>query len=122
MTGVPVRGAEAAALVTRRQKQRAVEHWLLSTTADPQAARSQWRESGLALLPCGSIFAAVRMPGDVVRAAAGTSRTGEVDAFLREALDGPVFVDCYSQQAARADARCIPSRPRRARHRIEEAR
>jgi len=72
-------------------------HWLLSAAKEERTARQQWAEHGIALLSCGGIFSAVRIPGDLVRAAAGATRTEEVNAYLRQALNGgPVFVDTYS--------------------------
>lgn len=57
-------------------------------------ARVDWRESGLALMRCGTIVAAIRMSHDLIHAAAGTHDAHKIDAFLREALPGGgVFVD-----------------------------
>ncbi|WP_336113305.1 hypothetical protein [Streptomyces sp. PTD9-10] len=48
----------------------------------------------MALLPLGSLFSAVRIPGHLLFAAAGTAEFSEVGAFLDEALDGrPVICD-----------------------------
>jgi hypothetical protein len=42
----------------------------------------------------GILFSAVRLPGDLVTAAAGVSRLADVDGFLDEVLDGgPVICD-----------------------------
>ncbi|TVZ94271.1 hypothetical protein [Streptomyces sp. BK340] len=72
----------------------AVEHWLLSAHPAPEQARLEWQEQKVALLPLGTLFSAVRIPGRLVFAAAGTAEFGEVDAFLDDALDGgPVICD-----------------------------
>jgi hypothetical protein len=79
--------------------QLAVAHWLLSAARDRDAARREWLLQGAALLACGGIFAAVRLPGDLVRAAAQTADEAEVNGFLRRALDGgPVIHGRYSDQ------------------------
>lgn len=49
------------------------------------------------MLPCGSLFAAVRIPSDVIQAAAGSEDQDLVDQFLAEALmGGPVICDRYA--------------------------
>ncbi|GAA0907753.1 hypothetical protein [Streptomyces thermoalcalitolerans] len=79
---------EGAALVPGWERRLAVEHWLLSAARDREVARREWLMQGAALLACGGVFAAVRMPGELVRAAAQTADEAEVNAFLRYALDG----------------------------------
>ncbi|WP_405856098.1 hypothetical protein OG407_07155 [Streptomyces sp. NBC_01515] len=65
----------------------------------------EWQEQSLAMLPLGTLFAAVRLPVALVGAAAflrGTPDLAQVDAFLDEVLDGgPVICDpqgrrCYA--------------------------
>ncbi|GAA0907631.1 hypothetical protein [Streptomyces thermoalcalitolerans] len=88
---------EDAVQVAGRERQLAVAHWLLSAARDRDAARREWLLQGAALLACGGIFAAVRLPGDLVRAAAQTSDEAEVNGFLRHALDGgPVIHSRYA--------------------------
>ncbi|WP_416985464.1 hypothetical protein [Streptomyces sp. T028] len=49
---------------------------------------------GLALIRCGGLLSAVRIPTDLVRAAAGSDNLREIDAFLANVLPGgPVFAD-----------------------------
>jgi hypothetical protein len=67
-------------LASEAERDLAVEHWLLSVTADTDRARAEWKEAGVALLRCGMLFGAVRLSGEVVRAAAGTDDFREVDA------------------------------------------
>lgn len=95
----------------------AAEHWLLATTPSREArdeARTWWKDYGTALLPLGTLFSAVRIPGDLVHAMAGCHHTEDdheflahrehvykflahrehVDEFLDQALDGgPVICD-----------------------------
>ncbi|MFJ5154946.1 hypothetical protein ACIQCF_25825 [Streptomyces sp. NPDC088353] len=66
----------------------AAEHWLLSTHPRPKQARAEWAERGAALLPLGTLFSAVRIPGALVQAVAATTEADEVDAFLEDALNG----------------------------------
>ncbi|MGI5438349.1 hypothetical protein ACQEV4_13290 [Streptomyces shenzhenensis] len=80
----------------------ATEHWLLSTLDGPHhdRARLEWQEHGVALLPLGGLFSAVRLPGRLVEAAAGRPfASAEVDAFLAETLHGgPVIYDPHGQR------------------------
>lgn len=69
-----------------------VEGWLLTASPYPGTGRHEWDEGDVTFLRCGSLFSAVRMPRDLVHAAAETSVPDEVDWFLLTALDGgPVF-------------------------------
>ncbi|WP_409469705.1 hypothetical protein [Streptomyces sp. HC307] len=84
---------------TRREREVAVGTWLLLSAQSADRARMEWKKGGIALLRCGALFAAIRMNGDLVRAAADTDDAERVDAFLEEALcGGPVFVDQHSAQ------------------------
>ncbi|MFH9587924.1 hypothetical protein ACH4LS_22670 [Streptomyces luteogriseus] len=74
----------------------AVEHWLLSTLAEAAKGRQEWNTHGVALLPLGGLFSAVRLPGRLVLAVAGERSlpSRDLDDFLREAFDeGPVICD-----------------------------
>jgi len=72
----------------------ATEHWLLSTHPTPRQARKEWTQDGIALLPLGTLFSAVRIPARLVHAAASSEDPSTVDAFLTEALHGgPVICD-----------------------------
>lgn len=57
----------------------------------------EWQEHTVAMLPLGILFSAVRLPGDLVRAAGflrGKPDLAQVDACLDEVLDGgPVICD-----------------------------
>lgn len=91
---VPLEAVSGVLLCTRAERELAVGHWLLSAAQDMGEARAQWAEQGVTVLRCGGIFAAVRIPAELVHAAAGTSAPSEVGAYLAEALHGgPVLVD-----------------------------
>jgi hypothetical protein len=84
---------------SRQDREIAVRTWLLVAALDVSEATTQWQESGIALLRCGGIFGAVRISANLVRAAAGTDNTREIDAFLAEGLQGgPVFMDLCAQR------------------------
>ncbi|MFB7552966.1 hypothetical protein [Streptomyces sp. NPDC056154] len=64
---------------------------------DRKRVRAEWDERPFALLPCGALFAAVRIPSTVVQAAAGSDDQEDVDHYLAEALmEGPVICDRYA--------------------------
>jgi hypothetical protein len=74
----------------------AAEEWLLSGHSAPGLARAEWRACGLVLLPLGTLFSAVRIPGRVVQAVAASTDPLDVDQVLDEALDGgPVVCDVH---------------------------
>lgn len=86
-------------IVSGASRQLAVAHWLASAALDPRKARDEWAERDVAVLPCGTLFSAVRMPGVVVHAAAGTHRPQGVREYLADALgEGPVVVDPVSRR------------------------
>ncbi|MER6139177.1 hypothetical protein ABT174_03825 [Streptomyces sparsogenes] len=93
----PVDGGAGALVHSRADPRLAVEHWLLS--ALPQSSRRRaiedWERYKLAVLPLGTLFSAVRLPGRLVLAlSGGTMLSGEADQFLSEALGGgPVICD-----------------------------
>ncbi|MGW1982958.1 hypothetical protein ACWCPJ_10905 [Streptomyces collinus] len=74
-----------------------MEHWLLSALPESSRRRAikDWERYKLAVLPLGTLFSAVRLPGRLVLAlSGGTTLSGEADQFLSEALDGgPVICD-----------------------------
>lgn len=74
----------------------ATTHWLLATlpATGRDRARTEWQEQGIALLPLGTLFSAVRLPAALILAAGHLNAPGpEVDAMLHEVLDGPVICD-----------------------------
>lgn len=86
----------------------AVGRWLLAAAPDTRRARHEWSAHGVALLRCGGVFDAVRVPVTLVHAVADTAEPGAVGAFLAEFLDGgPVFfgVKNYYALTTAGDAR-----------------
>ena len=74
----------------------ASEHWLLATlpASHRSRARQEWLQHEVTLLPLGSLFSAVRIPGALVAALARSTEPERLDEFLRETLDGgPVICD-----------------------------
>ncbi|WP_171112096.1 MULTISPECIES: hypothetical protein [Streptomyces] len=73
----------------------AVEHWLLSTKPRERHSqiRAEWNEYGVALLPLGTLFSAVRLPGALIQALVASRKSQDIDLFLEEALQGPVICD-----------------------------
>lgn len=87
---------------TSADRRLAVEHWLLSTVpgVGRERARMEWQEHAVTMLPLGTLFSAVRLPGDLVLAAACSDwDPPTVDAFLDEMLDGgPVICDPHQRR------------------------
>jgi hypothetical protein len=76
----------------------AVAHWLLTAALDPVQARKDWPRVGTVLLRCGEVFTAVRMPGRLVEAAAGTGNPACMTTSLRELTGGGgVWADRHSR-------------------------
>ncbi|MFC8584691.1 hypothetical protein ACFUGD_09075 [Streptomyces sp. NPDC057217] len=83
----------------RRERELAAATWLLLAARDAKAARHEWATYGAALLRCGTLFSAVRMPAELVHAAADTEDRYEVAHFLEVVLDGgPVIHDAGGRQ------------------------
>ncbi|WP_327315908.1 hypothetical protein [Streptomyces sp. NBC_01235] len=73
---------------------RSVATWLLRAADDVDSARAEWETRKVALLRCGRVFAAIRLPADIVFAAARSERPVLVGHYLAVALHGgAVFVD-----------------------------
>ncbi|MEU8530976.1 MULTISPECIES: hypothetical protein [Streptomyces] len=84
---------------TRRDRELAAATWLLLAAPDSTTARYEWNAYGLALLRCGGLFSAVRIPAGLVHAAAGTETREGVATFLTDALaGGAVFHDAGGRQ------------------------
>ncbi|MFD8914223.1 hypothetical protein [Streptomyces sp. NPDC059575] len=78
--------AQPAVLPSRSDPPDAVRDWLAGAHPSPQQARREWTRCGIALLPLGPRFDAVRIPGDLLHAAVGSGDVGD-------ALNGPVIHD-----------------------------
>lgn len=73
-----------------------VERWLLSALPEfgRTRARDEWNEYGVAVLPLGTLFSAVRLPALLVHAVAASTVPEDIDDVLTEALNGgPVICD-----------------------------
>ncbi|MFJ9243826.1 hypothetical protein [Streptomyces sp. NPDC101776] len=101
-TSRPVlRAVEPAAVHSSAERRLAVEQWLLSSVPGGRdRARMEWQEHAVTMLPPGTLFSAVRLPGDLVLAAACSSWNPEViDPFLDETLEGgPVICDLHQRR------------------------
>lgn len=71
---------------------RFIVEWLARAALAPERARREWTDRGVALLPCGRTFGAVRIPAVLVHASAGSDDTTGAAAAL-QVLDGPVIHD-----------------------------
>ncbi|WP_208615711.1 hypothetical protein [Streptomyces cellostaticus] len=92
----PVTPEMGVVVHTSAERRLAAEHWLLSTLPSfgRERARMEWQEHSVTLLPLGTLFAAVRLPGPLIRAMAASTKPADVDAVLKEALQGgPVICD-----------------------------
>jgi len=80
-------------VLTPADMDRLISEWLARAHPVPQQACAEWSNQGVALLPLGDLFAAVRLPGELVYAALGCEDPDQVAAALREWLHGPVIHD-----------------------------
>ncbi|MER7049605.1 hypothetical protein [Streptomyces jumonjinensis] len=71
----------------------AIGLWLAESLADPTDALATWRDGSHAMLPAGGRFDAVRIPIELVHAAADSAIHTTVAEHLTTALDGPVVCD-----------------------------
>ncbi|MEW2568285.1 hypothetical protein [Streptomyces sp. NPDC047070] len=75
-----------------------VSTWLLAAAGDPTAARRQWDSSGVAMLDCGKIFDAARVPAHLVHRVAGSTDPDRITEYLDHALfGGAVIVDVQDE-------------------------
>lgn len=78
---------------TRKAPPRAISEWLTRTHPAPEQAQKEWATQGVALLPLGERFAAVRMASDIVHAAVRSGNPDQVALALSELLRGAVICD-----------------------------
>lgn len=96
----------------RQTREAAVRSWLMLSAASYERVRDDWEVSGVALLRCGALFAAVRIEADLIHAAAESDDPRAVNQFLAEALrGGPVFVDQHSRHYYALVPASTPRRP-----------
>jgi hypothetical protein len=70
-----------------------ISEWLARAHPVPEQARSEWANQGVALLPLGRRFAAVRLAGSLVHAALGSDDPSLVAEVLSLRLRGPLIHD-----------------------------
>jgi hypothetical protein len=90
----PVESEPGALVHSTADRRLSTEHWLMATcpASSHERLRAEWQENKVALLPLGTLFSAVRIPGRLISAMALTEDLEEVDAFLEDALrGGPVI-------------------------------
>lgn len=80
-------------MFTQEALDRAISEWLARSDPSPEQVWREWAAQGIALLPLGERFAAVRMPARVVHAAAQSEKLDEVAVALGESLGGSVIHD-----------------------------
>ncbi|ARX85557.1 MULTISPECIES: hypothetical protein [Streptomyces] len=73
-----------------------VAAWLAAADPHPHTVHLAWARQGLALIPLGRRFDAIRVPAERVHAAVGGAEPEAVAAFLADWLDGPVIRDVRS--------------------------
>ncbi|GGV13508.1 hypothetical protein [Streptomyces spectabilis] len=76
--------------------QRAVSQWLAEADPRPGKVWAEWEKHGIALLPLGRRFDAIRVPAERIHAAADSDKPEVVATVLHAWIDGPVFRDFRS--------------------------
>lgn len=95
----PVETGSGVLVHSSADRRLAAEQWLLSTHPAPSQARMEWTKAGVALLPLGTLFSAVRLPGRLIAAAVGSTEDDAIGGLLEEALDGgPVICDPHGHR------------------------
>ncbi|MEU2563851.1 hypothetical protein ABZ626_31655 [Streptomyces longispororuber] len=74
----------------------AVTAWLAGAALHPEAVWAEWEQYGVALIPLGRRFDAVRVPAERMHAAAGSDTPRIVANALEAWLAGPVLRDLRS--------------------------
>ncbi|WP_371653246.1 MULTISPECIES: DUF6415 family natural product biosynthesis protein [unclassified Streptomyces] len=72
-----------------------VSDWLASAHPTPKAAHREWSAGGIALIPTGRVFDAVRLSSAIVHRAVGSAVPELVRARLGETIAGAVIHDAY---------------------------
>ncbi|MFH8292718.1 hypothetical protein [Streptomyces sp. NPDC018059] len=85
--------AESTALPPASVLVTALSVWFAHSQSAPEHAFWEWKESGVALLPLGSRFDAVRLPEALVQAAVGATALQEIAVRLARLIEGPVIYD-----------------------------
>ncbi|MFD7058519.1 hypothetical protein [Streptomyces sp. NPDC059906] len=80
-------------MFTQEALDRAISEWLARSSPSPERARREWASQGVALLPLGERFAAVRLPARVVHAAVRSKDRDQIAVALGESLGGSIIHD-----------------------------
>lgn len=72
---------------------RLIAEWLARAHPVPQQAQIEWSSNGVALLPLGDRFAAIRISGGLMHTALGCDEPLQVAKDLAKRLQGPVIHD-----------------------------
>ncbi|MER7047712.1 hypothetical protein [Streptomyces jumonjinensis] len=86
-------GRAAAPPYPRKPAHSATGQWLAESLDQPEIAWEGWRKGPQTMLPAGRRFDAVRIPAELVHAAADSAIHATVAEYLTAALDGPVICD-----------------------------
>ncbi|MFD9863609.1 hypothetical protein [Streptomyces alboflavus] len=81
---------------SRDDERRAVSCWLAQAHPISHQVHEEWLRHGVALLPLGRHFDAIRVPAARIHAALGTDDPATVTADLADRLHGPVIRDTRS--------------------------
>ncbi|MFE6398078.1 hypothetical protein [Streptomyces alboflavus] len=76
-----------------RHDRASIAIWLAHAHPVPRQAEAEWAHHGVALLPLGERFDALRVPALRIHAAVGSNNPETVSRALREWLHGPVVRD-----------------------------
>ncbi|WP_051852888.1 hypothetical protein [Streptomyces aureocirculatus] len=90
-TGLPT--APESSARERALDRGAVAEWFARAHHVPPQALAEWSNRGLALLPLGVCFDAIRVPGQLLHTALGSDDPQTVAAALDDWLHGPVIHD-----------------------------
>ncbi|MFD3978224.1 hypothetical protein ACFWR6_06525 [Streptomyces griseus] len=72
-------------------------HWLLGAAEDRDRAQDAWQVGGVAMLRCGGLFSAVRIPEARIHDAVLSRDRAEIDRSLAQRLEGgPVICDRFA--------------------------
>ncbi|MFJ4879972.1 hypothetical protein ACIP93_32860 [Streptomyces sp. NPDC088745] len=84
----------SAQVTTGRERRLAAAHWLLAASPDAEREVLRWKRWPVLALPCGGLFAAVRLSADIVELCANSTDQEVIDVYLEGALvGGPVICD-----------------------------
>ncbi|MFH9074042.1 hypothetical protein [Streptomyces alboflavus] len=80
-------------MTTLKDRGRQIAAWFAGAHPVPRQAETEWARHGVAMLPLGERFDAIRVPASRIHAALGSDDPDTVDAALLDWLHGPVVRD-----------------------------